>query len=97
MTTLHGQLDLPDLPPLFGAFSYLLLVSFSHDQRRPMPPVRWLATVHHGLPRDLMPFTPKPACPARGARITLILNRGTNGRPSFPGSRSEGRSGEHGR
>jgi glycosyltransferase involved in cell wall biosynthesis len=60
VTTLHGRLDLPDLPPLFRAFSDVPLVSISHDQRRPVPPVRWLATVHHGLPRDLLPFTPKP-------------------------------------
>jgi glycosyltransferase involved in cell wall biosynthesis len=29
------------------------LVSISEQQRAPMPPVNWIATIHHGLPRDL--------------------------------------------
>jgi len=54
LTTLHGRLDLPDLQPLYRAFPDLPLVSISNDQRRPMPPVNWAGTVHHGLPRDLL-------------------------------------------
>jgi len=53
VTTLHGRLDLPDLPALYRAFPDMPLVSISYDQRRPMPPVRWAGTVYHGLPRDL--------------------------------------------
>jgi len=58
VTTLHGSLDLPDLHPLFREFGDVPLVSISASQRRPMPPVRWIGTVHHGLPRDLLLFSP---------------------------------------
>jgi len=61
LTTLHGRLDLPDLKPLYTVFSDTPLVSISDDQRRPMPPVNWLGTVHHGLPADLLPFQAQPS------------------------------------
>ncbi len=61
VTTLHGRLDLPDLQPFYRAFPNQPLVSISNDQRRPMPPVNWVGTVHHGLPRDLLPFTAQPS------------------------------------
>ena len=60
VTTLHGRLDLPDLQPLYRMFPDMPLVSISDDQRRPMPPVNWAGTVHHGLPSDLLPFTAAP-------------------------------------
>lgn len=53
VTTLHGRLDLPDLHPFYRAFPEMPLVSISRAQRRPMPPVNWVATVHHGMPRNL--------------------------------------------
>jgi glycosyltransferase involved in cell wall biosynthesis len=56
LTTLHGRLDLPDLAPFYSAFPEMPLVSISDAQRRPMPPVNWISTVHHGLPKDLLPF-----------------------------------------
>jgi glycosyltransferase involved in cell wall biosynthesis len=60
VTTLHGRLDMPDLKPFYGAFPHHPLVSISDDQRRPMPPVNWAGTVHHGLPEDLLPFSAQP-------------------------------------
>jgi glycosyltransferase involved in cell wall biosynthesis len=60
VTTLHGRLDLPDLKPLYREFSDMPLASISWDQRRPMPPVNWVGTVHHGLPATLYPFYPFP-------------------------------------
>ncbi|MCB1884713.1 MAG: glycosyltransferase family 4 protein [Geminicoccaceae bacterium] len=60
VTTLHGRLDLPDLPPFYNVFADFPLVSISDDQRLPMPPVNWAGTVHHGLPPDLLPFSPEP-------------------------------------
>ena len=57
LTTLHGRLDLPDLIPFYTAFPDFPLTSISDDQRRPMPPVNWVGTVYHGLPRDLLPFS----------------------------------------
>lgn len=52
MTTLHGRLDLADLVPLYREFREVPLVSISAAQRRPLPWVNWLGTVHHGLPPD---------------------------------------------
>lgn len=60
ITTLHGRLDLPDLMPFYRAFPDMALVSISQRQRMPMPPVNWMATIHHGLPRDLYPFRAEP-------------------------------------
>lgn len=60
LTTLHGRLDRREGHPLYAAFSEYPLVSISHHQRRPMPPVNWAGTVHHGLPVDLLPFTARP-------------------------------------
>ncbi len=54
VTTLHGRLDLPDLQPFYREFDGMPLVSISDHQRAPMPPVRWLRTVHHGIPADLL-------------------------------------------
>jgi len=56
VTTLHGRLDLPDFHPIYRAFPAMPLVSISSDQRRPMPPVNWLSTIHHGLPPKLYQF-----------------------------------------
>ena len=61
LTTLHGRLDLPDLVPLYREFSAMPVVSISDAQRAPLPWLRWLATVHHGLPIDLHRFRPEPA------------------------------------
>ena len=59
VTTLHGRLDLPDLMPFYRAFPDIPLISISDAQRAPMPPVNWVRTIHHGLPRDLYSFTPR--------------------------------------
>jgi glycosyltransferase involved in cell wall biosynthesis len=56
LTTLHGRLDLPDLPALYARFPDMPLVSISNAQRAPLPAVNWMATVHHGLPPDLFTF-----------------------------------------
>src|SRR5712671_6836643 len=53
LTTLHGRLDLPDLPPLMREFAMMPLVSISNAQRGPMPWANWYGTVYHGLPRSL--------------------------------------------
>jgi glycosyltransferase involved in cell wall biosynthesis len=56
VTTLHGRLDLPDLPVIYHAFPQMPLVSISDAQRRPLAFARWVRTVAHGLPPDLLPF-----------------------------------------
>ncbi|HEY1259056.1 MAG TPA: glycosyltransferase family 4 protein [Stellaceae bacterium] len=50
LTTLHGRLDLPDLPALFREYAMMPLVSISDAQRTPVPWANWRGTVHHGLP-----------------------------------------------
>ena len=54
VTTLHGRLDLRDLPAVFAEFVDMPLVSISDSQRRPALNANWRATVHHGLPEDLL-------------------------------------------
>ncbi len=50
VTTLHGRLDIPELPALYDAFPHMPVVSISDSQRHPLPRANWLATVYHGLP-----------------------------------------------
>ena len=59
VTTLHGRLDLKDLPEVYERWPQFGLVSISDDQRRPLPHANWQATVHHGMPGDLYRFSPK--------------------------------------
>jgi glycosyltransferase involved in cell wall biosynthesis len=56
VTTLHGRLDLPDLPPMLREFAMMPLVSISNAQRAPVPWANWYATVYHGLPPSLYPL-----------------------------------------
>ena len=60
VTTLHGRLDLPELTSVYSTFAHAPVVSISDDQRRPTPPLNWVGRVHHGLPRNLLPFSPSP-------------------------------------
>jgi glycosyltransferase involved in cell wall biosynthesis len=60
LTTMHGRLDVPSLPPLFRHFPNAPLVSISQSQRAPLPWANWRATVHHGLPTDLYSFHSGP-------------------------------------
>ena len=53
VTTLHGRQDLPDLHNLYRAFPDMPLVSISNAQRIPVADANFVATVYHGVPRDL--------------------------------------------
>jgi len=53
VTTLHGRQDLPDLHNLYRAFADMPLVSISNAQRAPVSDANFVATVYHGVPRDL--------------------------------------------
>jgi len=53
-TTLHGRLDIPDLQPVYTEFRDMPVVSISNDQRSPLPQANWVATIHHGLPPDVL-------------------------------------------
>ncbi len=60
VTTLHGRLDLPLLSTLVRPFAADAFVSISDNQRAPLPEVNVAATIHHGLPVDLLRPNLKP-------------------------------------
>ena len=60
ITTLHGRLDIADLPPLYDEFADMPVVSISNAQRQPLPHANWQGTVYHGLPEDVLPFSEAP-------------------------------------
>ena len=60
LATLHGRLDLPELGWLYEVFADVPVVSISDAQRDPLPHARYIGTVPHGLPEDLL-------LPGRGA------------------------------
>jgi len=59
LTTLHGRLDLPEFGEVYRLFPDVPLVSISDNQRKPLPDLGWVATVHHGMPEKLL--TPQRA------------------------------------
>jgi glycosyltransferase involved in cell wall biosynthesis len=60
LTTLHGRLDLPDLPALYRHYQDMPVISISDAQRAPLSWINWQATVYHGLPLNLFRFHEKP-------------------------------------
>lgn len=68
VTTLHGRQDLPDLLPLYVGFHEMPLVSISNSQRRPVAHANFAATIHHGLPADLL----RPRLGARGGYVAFL-------------------------
>ncbi|MFZ1110476.1 MAG: glycosyltransferase family 4 protein [Rhodomicrobium sp.] len=60
VTTLHGRQDLHGLKTFYSAFPNVPLASISFNQRAPLPPrVNWAGNVYHGLPLDLLRFSPE--------------------------------------
>jgi glycosyltransferase involved in cell wall biosynthesis len=59
ITTLHGRLDLKDLPDVYQRWPQFPLVSISDHQRTPLAQANWAATVHHGVGADLYRFSPQ--------------------------------------
>ncbi len=43
---------------MYREYEEIPLASISDSQRAPLPFANWQGTVHHGLPRDLLPFAP---------------------------------------
>jgi glycosyltransferase involved in cell wall biosynthesis len=60
VTTLHGRLDIPDLPCLYREYAGEPVISISNAQRRPLSWLNWQGTVYHGLPTELYTFRPEP-------------------------------------
>jgi glycosyltransferase involved in cell wall biosynthesis len=54
VTTLHGRLDLHELPALYRLYGDIPVVSISDSQRVPLPEANFVATVLHGLPQNLL-------------------------------------------
>ena len=68
VTTLHGRQDLPDIKPIFLGFDEMPLVSISKAQRSPVANASFAATIHHGLPLNLM----QPNFEPRGGYLAFI-------------------------
>jgi len=60
VATMHGRLDVPELHPVYARYRGVPLVSISDAQRAPLPLMNWVDTIYHGLPRDLLRFSPGP-------------------------------------
>ncbi len=60
LTTLHGRLDLKDLPEVYRRWPKFPLVSISDSQRQHLPFANWVGTVYHGMPEQLYRFEAKP-------------------------------------
>ncbi len=57
LTTLHGRLDIGDLPGVYRRWPKYPLVSISNAQRVHLPFANWAGTVHHGLPEHHCRFS----------------------------------------
>jgi glycosyltransferase involved in cell wall biosynthesis len=86
VSTLHGRLDVVGMPLLLEAHRDVPLVAISESQRRWFPDQRWIATIHHGLPLESMPFSDVPGdylafvgrvATEKGLREAIELSRRT--------------------
>jgi len=59
VTTLHGRLDLPDLPRLYARFPRMPVVSISNSQRVLLPAANWAGTVYNAVDMDRLAFNPR--------------------------------------
>ncbi|MEI2417507.1 glycosyltransferase family 4 protein [Orrella sp. JC864] len=66
LTTLHGRLDICDLPQAYARWRDFPLVSISYHQRSPLPQANWAGTVYHGL--DI----PGPAGTGQGGYLAFL-------------------------
>jgi glycosyltransferase involved in cell wall biosynthesis len=68
LTTLHGRLDLQDLPQALARWPQFPLVAISDRQRATLPNANWAGTVHHGLDARMFGFSPA----ARGGYLAFL-------------------------
>lgn len=59
LSTLHGRMDLPDSPVVFLSYPKSFYVSISDSQRKPMPQLNWIKTIHHGIDVGTLQFVEK--------------------------------------
>jgi glycosyltransferase involved in cell wall biosynthesis len=69
VTTLHGRLDLPDLPRVYARFPDMPVVSISDNQREPLPEANWVGTVYNGVDTERLTFN------RRGGDYLAFLGR----------------------
>jgi glycosyltransferase involved in cell wall biosynthesis len=71
VTTLHGRLDIPELPPIYQHYPKMKLISISNNQRAPLDSfgVHWVATVPNGVNLSTLRFDP------RGGDYLVFLGR----------------------
>jgi len=69
VTTLHGRLDLPDLPRIYARYPGMPVVSISNHQRTPLPKANWVGTVYNAVDTDRLTFH------ARGGDYLAFLGR----------------------
>jgi glycosyltransferase involved in cell wall biosynthesis len=79
VTTLHGRLDMKDLPQVYARWPQFGLVSISDAQRAPLPGAHWLCTVPHGVPAAQFPFQAHP----RGGYLAFLGRISPEKRPDL--------------
>ena len=75
LTTLHGRLDLKDLPGAYRRWPQFPLISISDRQRLPLRHANWAATVPHGIPQDLYRANLDPAAGSGKGGYLAFLGR----------------------
>jgi len=87
VTTMHGRLDSPYIQEVISRLPRTPFISISDDQRRPVPDLNWLGTIHHGMPRDILQPRSKPEqylaflgriAPEKGPELAIRLAMATN-------------------
>lgn len=61
LTTIHGRLDMTDLPQAYDRWSEFSLVSISHQQRQPLARANWIGNVYNGVDETLFDQPAKPS------------------------------------
>ncbi len=60
VTTLHGSGAEPDSAVLYRHFRHLPYIAISHAERRILPELNYVATIHHGVEVDRFPYGDTP-------------------------------------
>jgi glycosyltransferase involved in cell wall biosynthesis len=68
LTTMHGRQDIDDLRSIHRHYPHYPLVSISNSQRRALPHLNWVKTIHHGYPKSQYRFSPV----ARGGYLAFL-------------------------
>jgi len=60
VTTLHGQLGVPEFQEVYRATNGTPLISISNSQRKLLPDLHYIATIYNGIQVDKFPFSELP-------------------------------------